>query len=334
MRVGVIGCGAVAIRAHLPAYRSIGAEIVGVADVDESRARFSARKFNVAKWFCDYRELLREDIDVVSVCTPNATHSPITIDAAKAGKHVLVEKPMATTLEDADRMIEACKDSGVKLCPIFNYRFLPSVQEAKKRVEAGRIGRVLAIHGIAHVLIPMVWSKSEWFYYKWGLLEDFGVHLIDVINYVLSPSKVKDGWVAARDLTESMACLNQIDTLILLDNGACIHLDLSWITGCYELSLKVLGSAGTFDLDLRDNYLREIHGFSTPLEDMSSSFQKSLRVVGDVLRGVYFEGALKYHRLVIRQFVESIEKKSKPPISVEEGRSVIAIMDFIKRRYS
>src|SRR4030042_2705734 len=103
MKVGVIGCGMIAKKAHMPAYKSLeNVELIAVSDNNEQRAKSCAKEFGVKKYFSDYHELLKEDLDLVSICTPNFTHAQITKESAQAGVHVLVEKPMATNLQEAD----------------------------------------------------------------------------------------------------------------------------------------------------------------------------------------------------------------------------------------
>jgi predicted dehydrogenase len=328
MKAGVIGCGVVAEKAHLPAYRSLGVDLVGVADSTKEKARSCARKFKVKKWFTDYKDLLREGLDLVSLCTPPSTHSQLTIDAAKAGINVVVEKPMATNAEDAERMIGVCKASGVKLCVVHNYRFFPCVLEAKKRLEEGRLGKIVSVHAIGHDFIDFM--GSSWRFEKWGVLEDLGPHVIDIVSFLCN-SSIKNVKVVARDYTGNIGCLSHIQSLLLFQNGACVDIDLSWITGTFELSLKILGTAGTLNIDVRNNHLREIHGYSTPLEELGGLFKKSFKIAKAVVDRTYFSGPLQYHRLIIRKFVESIVEGTSPPVSGHEGREVVAIIDSIKK---
>jgi len=327
MKVGIIGCGFIAREAHLPAYQSLGIEITGVSDPIVSNARSCARKFGAKKWFKDYQDLLKEPVDLVSICTPSHTHAAIAIDAANAGKHVLVEKPMATSLEEADRMIEASEASNVRLGVVHNYRLVPCVQKAKRCVEDGRIGTILSMHVVGHDFIP---THSGWFYYKWGLLDDIGSHLIDIVNY-LCGSPMVEAKVIARDYLGSMNCFTHVLAVLLLENGAAVSLDLSWITGSYEMTFKVLGTAGALNVDIRNNHLSEIHGYSTPLEELGSTLRKLLGIGRGVLDGTYFKGYLQYHQLVIRHFVDCIANGGPTPMSGAEGRAVIAMIDSIKR---
>lgn len=332
MKVGVIGCGAIAQRVYLPTYKTLGLDIIGVADIKQRRAKRCAQKFGAEKWLKNYSDLLKNDLDLVTICTPPSTHAKIAIDAAKCGSHVLVEKPMATTLHDCDQLIRTCQESNVKLCVMQNYRMFPCVQEAKRRIEEGRLGRIVSIHAVGRDFIPLGWSSGTWFYHEWGLLEDLGSHLIDIVNFLLDFPSLTNLDVIARDICPSMGCFNHIHTLILFQEVTSVDLDLSWVTGAFEITLKILGTAGTIDLDVRNNHLRETHGYSTPTQELRSSFRKLLKIGRAVLNGTYFVAPILNQQLIIRQFLESIMDRHPPPITGEEGRAVVAVMEAIKKK--
>lgn len=315
----------------MPIFHSLNINIYGVVDVNEKRARSCAKKFGVKKWFTDYHDLLKHNLDLVCVCTPNDTHATITIDAAQSGSNVLVEKPMATNLSDAQKMLEICNKSGVMLCVMHEYRMYSCVQEAKRRIQSGRIGRLVSMHVVAHDFVPLSWSKSTWFYQKWGLLEDLGPHIIDIINY-LCDSPINDAKVFARDYIENMDCLNHIQSLLSFQNKAIVDLDISWITGAFELTLKILGTAGTLYIDVRNDHIFEIHGYSTPLEELYSNWNKLIKTVSSVLNQRYFKGPVFFHKIIIKKFIESIIKDTEPPITGKEAIEVMEIIELIKNR--
>ncbi len=149
MRVGIIGCGNIGLGLHTRGYRSVsGVKIVAVADPTPERLARAARELGLADGDCyaDYRALLdRPDIDAVSVTTPQHVRAGIAIDACRAGKHVLSEKPLATTPADADAMITAARQHDVHLATVHNYLFFPELQTIKKMIEDGEIGDVLVV---------------------------------------------------------------------------------------------------------------------------------------------------------------------------------------------
>lgn len=143
VNVGIIGTGGIA-QCHLRAYSEMpGVKILAVADIIQERAEGAAQRWEVPNYFVDYHELLEiDEIEAVSVCTYNQAHRAPTVDALEAGKHVLVEKPMAATLEDATAMVRAARRSGKILMVAFHSRFRPDMKAAKSIVDSGVLGDI------------------------------------------------------------------------------------------------------------------------------------------------------------------------------------------------
>jgi UDP-N-acetylglucosamine 3-dehydrogenase len=142
-RVGIIGVGAIGTSGHLVGYQSAGANVVAVADVAEGRAAKVAEREGIAASYTDYRDMLaNEDLDVVSVCTPNALHAPMTIDALRAGAHVLCEKPMALTLAEATEMVATAEAAGKGLSIAHTLRHRPENERIKAMAAAGDLGDI------------------------------------------------------------------------------------------------------------------------------------------------------------------------------------------------
>src|SRR5690554_1639120 len=193
LKVGVIGCGSIAKFRHLPEYEANkDVEIVAVCDIIEERVKEFAEEYN-AKGYTNYEELLADDsIDVISVCLPNYLHAPVSIAASNAGKHVLVEKPMATSREEAEAMIEAAKTSGKKLMIGHNQRFVSSHEKAKEIIASGEIGKIYSFRTAFGHPGPEGWSvdgRDSWFFNKEeafiSAIGDVGVHKTDLMRYIL-----------------------------------------------------------------------------------------------------------------------------------------------------
>lgn len=193
IRIGVIGCGSIAQNRHLPEYETNpDAIIAAVCDIVPERAEAAAEKYGAAA-YTDFEAMLKEaDIDAVSVCTPNVHHAPMSIAALKAGKHVLCEKPMAVSAEEAEAMIKAAEASGRKLMIAHNQRFVPSHQKAREMIETGELGRIYSFRTSFGHGGPEVWSADgadSWFFKKdqafIGAMGDLGVHKSDLLRYLL-----------------------------------------------------------------------------------------------------------------------------------------------------
>src|SRR5947209_15920048 len=144
LRVGVAGAGFIGA-VHAQALRQVAAvEVVGIADPIAAKAEPLA-KATGSRVFADYAALLKAGVDVLCVCLPPALHLPAAEAAARAGAHVLMEKPIARTLAEADAMCEACRQAGVNLMVGFTHHFYPEMIEARRLVAAGAIGRPLIV---------------------------------------------------------------------------------------------------------------------------------------------------------------------------------------------
>jgi UDP-N-acetylglucosamine 3-dehydrogenase len=184
--IGVIGCGAIAQRRHIPeAIAHPDARLVAVADLKLDRARAWAQP-NGAAAYDDYRDLLGDPkVDAVVVCTPNAFHARHTTDAFRAGKHVMVEKPMAVTREQGKSMIAAAKKASRVLMVAQNQRMMPPHVKAKQILDSGELGKVLSFRTTFKHPGPEGWSvdgKDSWFFDRkqavMGVTGDLGVHKV------------------------------------------------------------------------------------------------------------------------------------------------------------
>ena len=149
VRIGIIGTGGISRSAHLPAYSDLDtAEIAAICDVSSENLQVAGEKFNVApeNRYSDYRDLLaRDDIDAIDICTPNQVRLEPLLAACEAGKHVLVQKPMARSIEEANQMIAAAKTAGVKMGVIYMGRFSPGAALVERLMQSGAIGKVTAL---------------------------------------------------------------------------------------------------------------------------------------------------------------------------------------------
>lgn len=221
LRVAVIGCGAIAQRRHIPEYAvNPNVELVAFCDPVLDRAQRCAESFT-AQAFADYEKMLHEvKPDAVSICTPNHLHAPAAIASANAGAHVLVEKPIATTAQEAQAMIEAARKNGVFLMVGHNQRLMPPHKKAKEILQSGKLGKVLTFRTSFGHPGPERWSvdgRDSWFFRKeeaiMGAMGDLGVHKSDLIRYFLEDE--------VADVAAFIGTLHKEDTAVD-DNATCI----------------------------------------------------------------------------------------------------------------
>lgn len=150
LRIAIVGAGAIAQRNATETARSGVATIAGVYDVNTKVARQMVKTLGGTA-FASYEQVLASpEVDAVLMSTPHHLHKPMTIAAAEAGKHVMVEKPIATTVADADAMIDACRKAGVRLTVNYSFRYLPKIRKARQLVEAGVLGEITGVQIVSH----------------------------------------------------------------------------------------------------------------------------------------------------------------------------------------
>ncbi len=206
IRVGIVGCGRIAML-HQMGYRGRGdARIVAVCDVKKGRARKAAKEWGVDRIYTDYTQLLADpEIDLIELLVPHNLHASMTVQACQAGKHVSVQKPMAMNVSEADRMIAAAQQAGVVLRIYENFVFYPPYVRAKKMIDSGEIGepKMVRIH------VGTGKSKTEWKVpldaWLWRLKDeqdsggllvfDHGYHLFSLAYYLMGPVERVYAWI-------------------------------------------------------------------------------------------------------------------------------------------
>lgn len=237
LRVGLIGAGTIAFSAHLPAMRILDdlVELVAVADVREDNAARAAREYGAQAYYSDYRRLLeRGDLDVVDICTPEFLHAEQTEAAAAFGLHVLCEKPMSATVDEADRMIAACKTAGVRLMVAHSRRFTGRYKRIREAIDRGDIGEVRYVRENERRPIAMYdsldlgtgyWApdgERPWITragYSQGAALTNAVHETDLARWFIGANPVSV-YARARTLTPGAEVPEMISYTIEFDNGA------------------------------------------------------------------------------------------------------------------
>jgi UDP-N-acetyl-2-amino-2-deoxyglucuronate dehydrogenase len=189
LRFGILGCGGIG-PTHAGAARQLGHAVIAACDIDLARARELAAKFDVPCVYSALDELLADaNVDVVCVCTPSGMHAEHGIAALRAGKHVIIEKPMEVSLAECDRLIAAQKETGKVLSIVSQHRFDPATQLAKRLIDEGRIGRVvLASADVRWWRTQAYYDSGDW-RGTWkldggGALMNQGVHTVDVLQWL------------------------------------------------------------------------------------------------------------------------------------------------------
>ena len=245
VKFGIIGCGAIAQRRHIPELAgNPDAKVVALCDPVPGRAAELAKKFGGQPFTCHKEMLAEADLDAVVVCGPNWLHASQTLDALKAGKHVLVEKPMACTRAEAKAMIAAAKKAGKFLMVGQNQRLMSAHQKAKQILKTGVLGKVLTFRTSFKHPGPDGWSvdgAKSWFFRKseavMGVTGDLGVHKADLMR-----------WLLGQEFTSVSAVITALDKrgadgkILQLDDNAYLLLKTTGgIVGSVEISWSNYG---------------------------------------------------------------------------------------------
>jgi len=263
MRFAVIGAGWAARNVHLPGFKTAGAEVVAICDVNETPANTLAAKYGIPKVYTDWREMIeREKPDAVSVCLPNVLHREPTLFALSSGAHVLCEKPLATSVAEAREMFDAASKAGRTLMAGQSWRFDAGSRAIRRVVDAGELGEIY--YGEATALrrmgIPTWGLFHQKQYSHGGALLDVGVHMLDLAIWLMNnpdPVRVsaqtaakfgkrpeiarmfRGAWEPQKFDVEDFAV-----ALVHFANGATLLLRTSWATHieAERFNVRVLGT--------------------------------------------------------------------------------------------
>ncbi len=244
LRIGVIGCGKITQVRHAPEYAENGqCALVAWYDAIPERAQAMAKLYG-GKACGSVDEVLAEKPDAVSVCVANRDHAAVTIRALEAGCHVLCEKPMAVTMEECERMLDAANRTGKMLMLGHNQRFNKSHLEARRMLSSGELGKPIAFRtSFAHPG-PECWTdqKNSWFIHKdqsaFGVLADLGIHKADIIHFLLGEPIVSvTAMLGTLDKRYPDGSLIDVD-----DNALCICRTQSGAMGQMHVSWTNYGS--------------------------------------------------------------------------------------------
>ncbi|ALS28001.1 oxidoreductase [Paenibacillus sp. 32O-W] len=338
LKLGIIGAGGIFKYVHGPAWaQHPEVEFTAVCDVNRERAEEAAKQYNIPHVYTDYRDLLAHDeIDIVDICTPNLYHSPYTVAALEAGKHVLCEKPDAVSPEEAVKMAETAERTGKTLIVMRNNRFSAAARYMKKFIEQGHMGEIYTgrCGWLRRRGIP---GKGGWFTTKelsgGGPLIDLGVHFIDLAVWLMGnprPVSVVGATYtkfADTDISDSEHSrfgekqdqgtfdVEDLATgFIRFDNGASLQIEFSWASNVeeevtfYELRGTKAGA------NFRNGQLKLI----TEVEGKMWNVNPELHThhVGD-------------HANNINHFVDVVQGRTQPIFTPQQGVEMIKILSAI-----
>lgn len=317
IRVGVIGLGQIALKAHLPGYsKAENCRLTAIYSSRVDHAKNVATQYGIPNIYKDWRRLLESDqVDAVSICTPNFTHAPIAIKALQEGKHVMLEKPMAINRAEALRIIQAAKKAKRVLMMHHNMRFDPAVRTVEKLFRKNIIGDIFAFKGSLTHRGPQAWNpKAKWFFNKseagGGALMDLGPHVFDTLSFLLNDQSRVVGAVAAWPKgvsggREEIHC----SCLLRFKQGAVGSVTVGWADTAYQNRYYFFGTKGTLSLNLAK-------GDPITVQNLKEEGKTHPSLDPDSFSPSIYE-----------HFLDCIRNKKNPGVSGEEGLKTVELVE-------
>jgi 2-alkyl-3-oxoalkanoate reductase len=337
VRVAVVGAGFISSNRHLPAWRkaSSAAKIVGLSDVNYDAVRKVADQFGIASVYRDAAEMIAtEKPDVVDICTPPATHARIACTAIEQGAHVLIEKPMATTIPDCDAIVTAARRNGVQVCVGHSGLFYGPFIKARQMIARGVIGEFRGMRVVISTPTDyMTSNKDHWAHaLPGGAIGETGPHAVYMSLAFIN--EVKSVTVSGAKLLPQYPWSQFEDYRInLIGHDRISSISVNYATNQWMVWVEIAGSEGTLQLDLHGRSVVRIRRPRLKAADIGLSV---LGEAGQLARGVLSSGmgmlrerTVSTHDRLISAFADSLRDGKAAPVTAEEGREAVKVMRMI-----
>lgn len=321
MNFAIIGCGFIA-KKHAKAINEIeGAKLVAVTDKIPENMVFYKEEYGAVPYE-DMDEMFNnEDIDIVCICTPTGLHAPLAIEAANAKKHIILEKPIAMTLEDADKIIEACHENNVKLSIVHPNRYRPVVKELKKILDKNLLGK------ISHVNAIVNWNRNQEYYdqspwrgtkeYDGGALMNQAIHNVDLLQWFMG--EVEEVYSMEATRLRKIEAEDVSNGIVRFKSGALgiVQATTTVYPRNFEESITIFGEKGTVKIGGSN----AIYFEHLEIEGMSEKEATELKqkVKND-------PWGLPGHQCILQDMIYSVENNTTPAISGEEARKSLELV--------
>lgn len=303
-------------------------EFVAFADIKEEVAREFAQRYGAKHYYTDYRRILdRKDVDAFFVATPPYLHKEMVIAAAQAGKHVLTEKPLALNLIEADEMIQACEQAGVKLGCIFMYRFMETACKIKRAVDEGWLGKLVLGSCVAKFYrtdeyYRMAPWRGKWWGEGGGCLMSQAIHTIDLLVWIMGEVDSLAGYYA------TMAHDIEVDDVAVatlrFKSGALGTIEAATAAKPgYPRRLEIHGERGTAQLFDDDIRIWDVEGM-----DPAQFLSKEKKDLGNTYSMPGY-ASHENHMLQIADFLDAIVEDRTPRVDGREGRRALEVIRAI-----
>lgn len=317
LKWGIAGCGRFAENTFIPTLHLLPkSKLVSVYSSDAKRSMAIAEKFGVPNHFSDYSEFLRSDIDCVYIASANYNHYAQVLEAARAGKHILCEKPLALNSKEAKEMVDVCRENKVCLSINYVHRFHPLVIKAKEIVQKGMIGKIVSVSASYNADYP----PDENFRFKkalsgGGALWDIGTHMIDLLRYLGGEVVQIKGYV------DNVIYKSEVDdfasAIVKFENGGYGQFNVSFNVKKPFNRVEILGHSGSICIE---NLIGKKASPCKLIINLNSEAKKAFR-----------KRANKQYYL-IKSVQQSFLKNTAPLITGYDGLANIRLMEDLERQ--
>jgi predicted dehydrogenase len=336
LRAAVVGAGFISTKKHIPAFlkHRSRVELAAVADMDEKSARQAAARFGIPRVYTDLSELLeRERIDIVDVCTPPRTHAGVALQAIDRGCHVLIEKPMAVSVEECDRIIDASRQQGVRVCVAHSDLFYPPVMRARKLVAEGAIGTFMGMRIFLSTPTGYMTSQQDHWAHKLpgGVIGESGPHVVYLTLAFVNP--IREVRVLGSRLTSYPWSRYDDYRIDLVGDGAVSSVTSVYTSDQWAAQVDLWGTKGLLRLDLELMSLMDQRRSDLGHWRVArSGIRESLTLAGGTIRTAAAVASRRYmntHDILIDRFVRSVSEGLPSPVPPEDGREAVRVMNLI-----
>ena len=340
LKVAVVGCGFIAKARHIPAFKRMRktVELCAVCDLNEQLANETARDFRVPNAYSNVSEMLsKEDLDIVDICVPPQVHAPVAVETMENGCNVIMEKPLALKTSDCDQMVDAARKHSVKLCVIHNDIFHPPFLKARKLVADGAIGDFVGMRiFLSTPRWDMIDLKDHWYHkLPGGVIGETGPHIAYMSLAFLNNIGNVDVY-AKNFLKHPWAPFDEFRIELEGENGIS-SAALSYTSNYWAANVDILGTEAALHLDLQSmvlirHQLKELTYMPIARSSLSTISQMAGGIASNVFKVV--TGRQKIGtEVVIERFVDNVLNDSQPPVTGEEGREAVRVMEMVVKRY-
>ncbi|MCK5329024.1 MAG: Gfo/Idh/MocA family oxidoreductase, partial [Candidatus Latescibacteria bacterium] len=327
---GIVGCGVIGPWHAESVKRCADAELVAVCDIDEEKGLAFAEKFGGVAFHKDYKELVaREDVDVISVCTPSGAHAEVMIAAAEAGVHVLCEKPIEIELDQIDAMIRAAKDHHIKLGCIFQRRTYEVSKKVREAVMRGDLGKMVLADAYLKYYRSQEYYNSAGWRGTWaldggGALMNQGVHGVDLLLWLMGDDPVVSVYAKADHLVRDIEVEDTSVALITFESGAYGVIEgTTSVNPGEETKIMLHGKLGTINLDEG-----KIGRWATTTGEDDRAEEQEIEVEEQKGGGTADPTAISIagHIDLVKDMVAAIKEDREPMVSGESARKSVALI--------